>query len=37
VRFFTKELNELGLNFAEDMLLVCERIELVDVNNKVEF
>ncbi|AGE75895.1 TPA: ASCH domain-containing protein [Bacillus thuringiensis] len=37
VRFFTKELNELGLNFSEDMLLVCERFELVDVNNKVKF
>ncbi len=36
VHFFTKELNELGLNFSEDMLLVCKRFELVDVNNKVK-
>ncbi|WP_026693103.1 ASCH domain-containing protein [Peribacillus kribbensis] len=28
--FFTKELKPLGLEFKEDMLLVCERFELVD-------
>lgn len=31
IKFFTKELDELGLNFSEDMLLVCERFELIDV------
>ncbi|MFB1083010.1 ASCH domain-containing protein [Jeotgalibacillus sp. JSM ZJ347] len=31
-RFFKKELNEIGLEFTEDMMLVCERFELVDVN-----
>lgn len=30
-RFFTKELREIGREFSEDMLLVCERFELVDV------
>ena len=28
--FFTKELAEYGKEFSEDMLLVCERFELVD-------
>ncbi|MCL2559872.1 MAG: ASCH domain-containing protein [Turicibacter sp.] len=28
---FTRELAELGMAFTEDMLLVCERFELVDV------
>ncbi|KFM98676.1 ASCH domain-containing protein [Bacillus clarus] len=36
VRFFTKELKELGLSFSEDMLLVCECFELIDVKNKAE-
>ncbi|MDM5191784.1 ASCH domain-containing protein [Bacillus hominis] len=36
IQFFTKELNELGLSFSEDMLLVCERFELIDVKNKVK-
>ncbi|MEA3319664.1 MAG: ASCH domain-containing protein [Bacillota bacterium] len=30
-RFFTKELREIGREFSEDMMLVCERFELVDV------
>ncbi|WP_342527164.1 ASCH domain-containing protein [Chryseomicrobium sp. FSL W7-1435] len=30
VEFFTKELAELGLSFSEDLLLVCERFELVN-------
>lgn len=30
-RFFTEELGKLGLEFSEDMMLVCERFELVDV------
>lgn len=30
-KFFTKELNEIGREFSEDMLLVCERFELIDV------
>lgn len=30
--FFTKELAPLGMSFSPDMLLVCERFELVDVN-----
>ncbi|MCI0768282.1 ASCH domain-containing protein [Bacillus sp. TL12] len=31
IEFFTKELNEIGREFSEDMLLVCERFELIDV------
>ncbi|PAD38745.1 ASCH domain-containing protein [Terribacillus sp. 7520-G] len=31
VEFFTEELGKLGLEFAEDMKLVCERFELVDI------
>jgi uncharacterized protein YhfF len=36
VRFFTGELQAVGLKFSEDMLLVCERFTLIDVqdNNK---
>ncbi|HJF33362.1 MAG TPA: ASCH domain-containing protein [Sporosarcina psychrophila] len=36
VRFFTGELQPVGLKFSEDMLLVCERFILIDVqdNNK---
>lgn len=30
--FFTTELQKLGMTFSPDMLLVCERFELVDVN-----
>lgn len=32
VKFFTDELRQMGMNFKEDMLLVCERFELVDIN-----
>lgn len=31
IQFFTKELHELGLEFSEDMILVCERFILIDV------
>ncbi|MFJ5771539.1 ASCH domain-containing protein [Psychrobacillus sp. NPDC093180] len=31
IEFFTKELKEVGITFSEDMLLVCERFELIDV------
>ncbi|MDM5186747.1 ASCH domain-containing protein [Bacillus sp. DX4.1] len=31
VKFFIKELNEIGREFSEDMLLVCERFKLIDV------
>lgn len=31
VEFFTEELGKVGLEFAEDMKLVCERFELVDI------
>lgn len=31
IEFFTSALNEVGLAFSEDMLLVCERFELIDV------
>ncbi|MBD7944969.1 MULTISPECIES: ASCH domain-containing protein [Psychrobacillus] len=31
INFFTDELNKIGLKFEEDLLLVCERFELVDV------
>lgn len=34
VNFFTKELSDLGLEFSGDMMLVCERFELVNVKNK---
>jgi len=30
-KFFTMELAELGKEFSEDMLVVCERFELIDV------
>ncbi len=33
VEFFTEELANMGMEFSEDMLLVCERFELVDVKN----
>ncbi|HLO13163.1 MAG TPA: ASCH domain-containing protein [Pseudoneobacillus sp.] len=32
VKFFRGELSKLELEFTEDMLVVCERFELVDVN-----
>ncbi|MFC4355554.1 ASCH domain-containing protein [Chryseomicrobium palamuruense] len=32
VEFFTNELEKYGMTFKDDMLLVCERFELVDVN-----
>lgn len=31
IEFFTSELKKVGLAFSEDMLLVCERFELIDV------
>ena len=31
IEFFTKELKTLGGEFSEEMLLVCERFELIDV------
>jgi uncharacterized protein YhfF len=33
VKFFTEELSKVGLEFSEDMLLVCERFELIDVKS----
>lgn len=33
-RFFTDELQNHGLEFSEDMLLVCERFTLMDVKDK---
>ncbi|MCL2674582.1 MAG: ASCH domain-containing protein [Defluviitaleaceae bacterium] len=30
-KFFTMELAELGMEFSEDMLVVCETFELIDV------
>ncbi|TXL57795.1 ASCH domain-containing protein [Cerasibacillus terrae] len=30
-RFFRKELNAIGREFSEDMLLVCERFEVIHV------
>ncbi|WP_419881980.1 ASCH domain-containing protein [Peribacillus sp. B-H-3] len=33
-KFFSKELSDLGLGYSEDMMLVCERFELVNVKNK---
>ncbi len=32
VKFFTNELQQMEMDFKEDMLLVCERFELIDVN-----
>ncbi len=34
VTFFTGELQSHGLEFSEDMLLVCERFKLIDVKSK---
>ncbi|WNB91018.1 ASCH domain-containing protein [Bacillus sp. NEB1478] len=31
VAFFTAELSKMGLEFSEEMLLVCERFKLIDV------
>ncbi|MDR4889735.1 ASCH domain-containing protein [Fredinandcohnia sp. QZ13] len=31
VKFFTEELRKIDREFSEDMLLVCERFELIDV------
>ncbi|ONK21647.1 RNA-binding protein [Bacillus sp. VT-16-64] len=31
VKYFSEELSRMGLEFSEDMLLVCERFQLVDV------
>lgn len=33
-KFLTKELSKVGLEFSEDMMLVCERFKLVDVRKK---
>lgn len=33
-KFFREELSKIGLEFAEEMMLVCERFELVDVKTK---
>lgn len=32
-KFFRNELNAIGREFSEDMLLVCERFELIDVKS----
>lgn len=31
IHFFTNELSNVGLEFKEDLLLVCERFEVIDV------
>ncbi|MDZ5610472.1 ASCH domain-containing protein [Bacillus pseudomycoides] len=31
IKFFTEELHKIGREFSEDMLLVCERFELIDI------
>ncbi|WP_342567304.1 ASCH domain-containing protein [Psychrobacillus sp. FSL K6-4046] len=31
INFFTNELDKVGLKFEEDLLLVCERFEVIDV------
>ncbi|HLR52621.1 MAG TPA: ASCH domain-containing protein [Candidatus Avamphibacillus sp.] len=33
-KFFRKELNAIGREFSEDMLLVCERFEVIHVKNE---
>lgn len=30
-KFFTEALKSVGLEFSEDMMLVCERFELIDI------
>lgn len=32
-KFFRNQLNAIGREFSEDMLLVCERFEVIDVKN----
>ena len=32
--FFTGELQKVGLEFSEDMILVCERFTLIDIKEK---
>lgn len=32
-KFFRKELNTIGHEFSEDMLLVCERFEVIHVKD----
>ena len=32
--FFTEELEKIGLAYTEDLLLVCERFELIDVHRE---
>lgn len=34
VRFFSNALHSIGREFSEDMLLVCERFEVVDVKSR---
>ncbi|WP_432359897.1 ASCH domain-containing protein [Sporosarcina sp. UB5] len=36
-RYFKSELLPRGIKFSEDMLLVCERFTLIDVNNREKF
>lgn len=33
-KFFTDELKKIGHEFSDDMLLVCERFEVVDVKQQ---
>jgi uncharacterized protein YhfF len=33
-KFFRNELKTIGREFSEDMLLVCERFEVIDVKNR---
>ncbi len=33
VKFFSNELSNLGIEFSEDMIVVCERFKLIDVKN----
>lgn len=33
-KFFQKELDAIGREFSEDMLLVCERFEVIDVKKR---
>ena len=34
-RYFTNELRKHGLDFSDDMLLVCERFTLIDIRDEV--
>lgn len=36
VEFFTEQLTKIGLEYTEDMMLVCERFELIDIHENAD-